>query len=140
VSYLKENEVKAVSGFNGSNTSTARTEDSGLTFYNKRAEAWWRMREALDPGQEGGSPICLPPDPILLGDLAAPRWSLKTRGILIEDKDEIRKRLGRSTDRGDAVVMAWSEGQKIAARKQSRGTGLGGRPQVVVGYQRQKKR
>lgn len=140
VSYLKDNEIKSVSGFNGSNTSTARTEDSGLTFFNKRAEAWWRMREALDPGQEGGSPIALPPDPVLLGDLAAPRWSLKTRGILIEDKDQIRKRLGRSTDRGDAVVMAWSEGEKIAARKHSRGTGTGGRPQVVVGYQRQKKR
>ena len=25
----------------------------------------------------------------------------------IESKDEIRKRLGRSPDRGDAVVLAW---------------------------------
>lgn len=139
VSYLKDNEIRSVSGFNGANASTGRTEDSGLTFYNRRAEAWWRLREALDPGQEGGSPLALPPDPVLLGDLAAPRWSLKTRGILIEDKDQIRKRLGRSTDRGDAVVMAWSEGEKIAARKHSRSGMSGSRPQVVRGYQKQKR-
>ena len=140
VAYLKENEVDSLVAFNGANASTARTADSALTFVNKRAEAWWRLREALDPGQEGGSFVALPPDPILLGDLAAPRWELKTRGIQIESKDEIRKRLGRSTDKGDAVVESWSEGEKMAARKHLRGTGQGGRPQVVVGYRRQKKR
>ena len=28
--------------------------------------------------------------------------------MLVEDKDEIRKRLGSSTDRADAVIQAWS--------------------------------
>ena len=45
-------------------------------------------------------------DPELLADLCAPKWSLSTAGILIESKDEIAERIGRSTDCGDAVVMA----------------------------------
>jgi hypothetical protein len=38
------------------------------------------------------------------------------RGIKIENKDEIRKRLGRSPDDGDAIVMCLSEGARAAAR------------------------
>ena len=33
-----------------------------LGFYNRRAEDWWRLREALDSGQEFGSSLALPPD------------------------------------------------------------------------------
>jgi hypothetical protein len=46
----------------------------------------------------------------LTGDLTAPHWRVMSGGkILIESKDEIRKRLGRSTDDGDAVVQAYYE-------------------------------
>jgi hypothetical protein len=38
---------------------------------------------------------------------------------LIESKDDIRKRLGRSTDKGDAVVMALSQGE-IAVKKRQK--------------------
>jgi hypothetical protein len=41
-----------------------------------RAEAWWRMREALDPDREGGSHIKLPPDPELRADLTAPTYEV----------------------------------------------------------------
>lgn len=49
-----------------------------------------------------------------MADLCAPRWRMVKRAdggiIQVESKDEIRKRLGRSTDAGDAVVMAfWPE-------------------------------
>jgi hypothetical protein len=47
-------------------------------------------------------------DDLLIGDLTAPRWSVNSSGrIQIESKDDIRKRLGRSTDSGDAVVQAF---------------------------------
>ncbi|MGH7095603.1 MAG: terminase [Stellaceae bacterium] len=94
-------------GFLGINPSTARSRN-GIGFANKRAEAWWRFREALDP--QTGDSVALPPDPELAADLAASRWKLAARGIQVEQKDEIRKRLGRSPDRGDAVVMAWAYG------------------------------
>jgi len=40
---------------------------------------------------------------------------------LLESKEDIRKRLGRSPGKGDAVVMAWSEGNRAAmARAQKK--------------------
>lgn len=102
--------------FDGGSASGRRTVDGSMHFANKRAEAWWRFREELDPEQQGGSHIALPPDPELLADLTTPVWKVSSRGILIEDKDSIRKKLGRSTGKGDAVVMALSPGNTAAQR------------------------
>jgi hypothetical protein len=83
------------------------TDKSGeLGFENWRAAGWWFLRELLDPS--GGVGVCLPPDDELTGDLTAPH--LKRIGsngkMLIESKDEIKKRIGRSTDMADAVIQA----------------------------------
>jgi hypothetical protein len=128
---FKDNEIPYLR-FDGSAASTAKAKD-GHGFANKRAEAWWRFREELDPDQEGGSAIALPPDQELLADLVAPRWTLKAKGYQIESKDDIRARLGRSPGKGDAVVMALSEGNRAAQRQASKFSGLGGRaPQVIT--------
>ena len=83
------------------------TDASGtLEFRNRRAEVWWKFREALDPNS--GEDIALPPDLELMADLTAPTWFLSTQGIQIEEKDAIKKRLGRSPDCGDAVVMCYN--------------------------------
>lgn len=124
---LKDNGIVAV-GFNGAAQSVARTNDSQLAFKNKRAEAWWKFREALDPDQEGGSIIALPPDPELRADLSAPTWELTAQGIKLESKDDIRARLGRSPGKGDAVVMCLSEGNRAVMRSMKRG---GPPPKVV---------
>jgi len=116
---LTDNEIPVVK-YNGANESSAKTsDDAKIGFVNKRAEIHWKFREALDPDQDGGSPIALPPDPQILADLTAPRWKLSARGIQIESKEELKKpeRLGRSPDKGDAIVMAWSEGEKALIRK-----------------------
>ena len=84
--------------FNGAHAPHKLSRDgANLSFHNLRAEAYWRFREALRPDQPGGSPICLPDDPLVRADLAAPRWTLGHHGVLIESKDDIRTRLGRST-------------------------------------------
>lgn len=135
---FKENGI-AVSPFNGAGASVAKTRDGQLSFYNKRAEAWWKFREELDPSQDGGSAIALPPDPQLRADLAAPTWKLTTRGILIEPKEDVKDRIGRSPDRGDAVVMALSEGQRAVIREQRKHSG--DRPaRANVGYSHMKRR
>ena len=72
----------------------------------------WQFREALDPNQDGGSPNALPNDQALMADLTAPTFQVGSRGIKVETKEEIVKRLGRSPDRGDAVVMAWAGGDR----------------------------
>lgn len=96
--------------FKGAETSMARTSDNQLGFTNKRTEAYWRFREALDPSQAGGSPVALPPDPMLVADLTAPTFEITTRGIKLETKEDVVKKLRRSPDRGDAVVIAATQG------------------------------
>lgn len=82
-----------------------------LGFINCRAAAWWNLRELLDPDGPY-QPIALPPDDQLTGDLTAPHWKVMSGGkIKVESKEEIIKRLGRSTDDGDAVVMAFWPGE-----------------------------
>ena len=99
-----------VVGFVASEGTKRRDASGQFRFRNKRSAAWWGMRELLDP--ESGFELVLPRDDMLLGDLAAPKWSEHAGGVIqVESKDDIKKRLGRSTDRGDAVVMAfWGSG------------------------------
>lgn len=97
----------------GAGESTGRTKQGNLKFYNKRAEVYYRLYEALDPDQPGGSGIALPPDPELTSDLCAIRLeSDDLKMIRLESKKNLVKRLGRSTDKGDAVAIAWSIGPK----------------------------
>lgn len=101
--HLRGNNVHSV-GLNGAEASRATDRSGRLRFANKRAEWWWAMREALDP--DYGSEIALPPDRALRVDLSAPRWKLLARGVQVEAKEDIVKRIGRSPDRGDAAVNA----------------------------------
>lgn len=90
---------------NGAAGSLERTKTGDLGFANMRAEGIWRLREALDPTND--EQVSLPYDLKLRADLAAYRWRPTARGIQIESKEDMRARLGRSPDRGDAVWMAW---------------------------------
>lgn len=93
----------------GSESSGMMTKAGNLRYRNRRAEMYWRLREALDP--TAPDPIALPPDSELLADLAAVRYKVVTMGkvaaIQMRDKDEIREALGRSPDKGDAVAMTF---------------------------------
>jgi len=81
------------------------TDKSGLLkFKNVRAAAYWALMEDLDP--QSGVELCLPPGDELLAELAAPRYVDSPTGILLEPKKNIRKRLGRSPGKADAVVLA----------------------------------
>jgi len=105
VDRLREQGAKVLA-FNASKGSKAKDSTREFGYTGRRSEAWWTMRQALDPS--GNPDICLPDDEMLLGDLSAPQWTVTSSGrIQVESKDEIRKRLGRSTDDGDAVVQAF---------------------------------
>lgn len=137
---------KLVVAYKGNAPSTKRTESKTLGFANKRSEIYWKFREALDPNQPGGSPIALPNDPVLKSDLTAPTYTMESRGITLISKEKMKEILGRSPDRGDAVVMAWSEGQKALTHaetwkdyKNAHG-GKTGRPSVQMGHSAQRRR
>lgn len=76
----------------------------GRSFANKRAECWWRLREHLQHGS-----ITLPQDDMLAGDLTTPKFRHDATGrIILESKETIRERLGRSPDAGDALANSFA--------------------------------
>ena len=89
---------------NNSSGATGCDKSGMLKFFNLRTEQAWRFREALDPANNRA--VALPKDRKLLADLTALRFSHEGRTLKIESKDSVVRRLGRSPDRGDAVIMA----------------------------------
>jgi hypothetical protein len=99
-----------VTPFNASERTDMRDRTGEFRFLNVRAAAWWNLRDMLDPSafKSGAAEIELPPDEGLIEDLTVPTYKHLAGGIIrLQEKDEIRKRLGRSPDKGDAVVMAF---------------------------------
>jgi hypothetical protein len=80
-----------------------------MFFKNTRALLWWNMREMLDP--ENHENVALPDDELLIGDLTAVRrLPITSDGkLVIEPKEDIKKRIGRSPDDGDACCLAFFE-------------------------------
>lgn len=107
VGHLEANgmQVEAIAGYDTKSCEGQYDKATGkLRFRNLRAMIYWRFREMLDPVT--GDMIALPRDQKLKADLCAPQWKLTPGGILIEEKEQIKKRIGRSPDDGDAVVYA----------------------------------
>jgi hypothetical protein len=83
-----------------------------FTMRNVRAEYHWRLREALDPAND--STISLPPGNEILADLCAARYKVMAGGVIqIESKDDIKKRIGRSPDVGEAIMLALADSYGI---------------------------
>lgn len=74
-------------------------------YLNKRAEMWFRMAEWV---KRGGA---LPNIPALVRELTTPTYTLKNGKFQLEDKLQIKKRLGFSPDLADALALtfAWPE-------------------------------
>ena len=63
----------------------------------------WAVRDWLNP--KNGYMAALPPDDMLAEELSEVHWSFQSNGnIIIEPKDDIKKRLKRSPDRMDALL------------------------------------
>lgn len=73
-------------------------------FQNLRAQAYWNLRECLDP--EGSVRLSLPPDDELAAELTAHKYKMGLSGVLLDPKDDVKELLGRSPDRSDAVALA----------------------------------
>ena len=123
--------------FNGAGKSTAKTIDGRLGFVNKRAEAWWRFREALDPDQKGGS----------VSRCRRPGAARRSHRADLRGRDDGRPRhphrsqgrhpraLGRSPGKGDAVVMCLCEGNAAVMKAmRHEGGGQGLQTMSVRGY------
>lgn len=80
-------------------------------FYRLRDELWWRMREAFERGV-----ISIPDDPILKGDLNAPKYDDSTGVVKIETKDQLKKRGVESPNRADSLMMTYLEDEAMVRR------------------------
>ncbi len=80
--------------FNNSATQEER-------FANVRAEMWWKVREWLERGE------ALPDNEDWGRDLCAPQYKFEGEKIRLEKKEEIKKRIGRSPDMGDALALTF---------------------------------
>ena len=74
-------------------------------YVNKRAEMWDGILTFLSQDLE----VLLPQDDMLFGDLTSVNKKYDSMGrLLLESKEEIKKRLGRSPDRGDALALTFA--------------------------------
>lgn len=147
LAHLTKNGVDAIS-YMGVKPSSRRTRNNDFRYFNVRTQAYWQLREALDPTQPGGSSVQLPVDPELLADLTAPTYTTKgEKGgqvLQLESKEALVKRLGRSPDKGDAVIMAWFSGEKaihdLEAANRRIGHPNGRMPKVIMGRESARRR
>lgn len=93
-------------------------------FVNRRSEMWFSVREWLHAGG------ALPDDSGLLSELSAPLYFYNAADkIMLEAKDDIKKRLGFSPDKADALALTFAQpvkprqggfpGRKARATQQS---------------------
>jgi hypothetical protein len=71
-------------------------------YKNRRAEMWIEMAEWV---KRGGA---LPNIPELVGELTTPTYTFVGGKFMIEDKDLIKQRLGRSPDLADALALTFA--------------------------------
>jgi hypothetical protein len=92
-----------VTGFNGGESPKDKE-----TYKNRRVEIWGLMRNALKDRIE------LPDDPELRQDLIGPEYSFTpTQQLLLERKEDMKKRGLASPDRGDALAMTYAISPRV---------------------------
>ena len=85
-------------------------------FKNLRAEIWWELARGLSERQ-GWDLSAMENADTTVAQLLEPLWEVDAQGrIFVEPKDEIRKRLGRSPDNADALLLAFYNGARTRVR------------------------
>jgi hypothetical protein len=84
--------------------NSANSALNGNKYSNKRAEMWGEMREYLLD-----LPVKIPDDSALLSDLCGLTYKVDSKGrIIIERKEDLKKRGMRSPDCADALALTFS--------------------------------
>ena len=90
-------------GLRVNGVNVARPARQSKLFANLRAEGYWRLRELFAAGE-----VSIPQDSQLMGELAALRYSFDSQGrVLLESKDDMRRRGIPSPDKADALMLAF---------------------------------
>jgi hypothetical protein len=70
-------------------------------YHNRRAEIWFGMADWI---KRGGA---LPSLPEIVAELVTPTYTFHKGKFLLEEKDQVKKRLGRSPDLADALALTF---------------------------------
>lgn len=99
--------------------NVAESASANDRFMRSRDELWWLAREWLE-----GKDVTLPktegnpdaPEELLAVELVQPRYTFTSSGkLLVESKDDMRKRKVRSPDIADAFVLTFAEDLALAS-------------------------
>lgn|SRR3990167_1008799 len=102
VDRLHEQEFSCV-GFNSANKPVLRGIYEDDHYLNLRAQSYFHLASLLDK-------LWLPDDDKMMADLSTIKFQILSNGkYKIASKEEIKKELGRSPDRADALVMACAD-------------------------------
>ena len=75
-------------------------------YANKRCEMWFRMVKWI---QSGG---VLPQDSDLLKELPGTTYCFKGGALWVEDKDQMKQRVGYSPDKSDALALTFAHEER----------------------------
>lgn len=84
----------------------SKAQDS--RYFNKRTEMWVRMRDWIKKGGQ------LPNDPKLAKELMEPKLFFQNGKMRLEEKEQIKARLGRSPDRADAFAQTFADVEQVS--------------------------
>jgi len=98
--------------------NSSESSDNPAKFKNMRAQAWWELAEDFAKGNIG----CKKMYPELRNQLVSPKYDFQSGKIIIEPKENIKARLGRSPDDADCYVMGVWGIKRIMPEIQAVGT------------------
>jgi hypothetical protein len=107
-SRLEEQKIKGAHSVKFSEAAEYRGKDlqditGQYEFLNMRAYLFWAIRDWLNPANKTSA--ALPPDDELTQELTEMQWKFRSDGrVQIEPKEDIKKRIGRSPDKSDALA------------------------------------
>ena len=85
--------------------SPVGNKDEDERYLNIRSQVWFMVREALNP--DNPQAISLPKDMELQAELSSVKYGHDSAGrIKVESKEDMKKRLGKSPDKADALGLA----------------------------------
>lgn len=96
-----------VIGIDSRNKPQPQYEDE---YRNLRAEMWFSLRNLFFQQYTHGNVISIPDDEELIEELTVVQYETASNGrIVVEDKEKVKERIGRSTNKADALVYAFAD-------------------------------
>ena len=99
-------------GYEVQGINVGRSAQDNRHYANLRAEGYWNLRQLFLEGN-----IRIPQDNEMVGQMAAIRYSFNSQGqVVIEGKEDMRRRGVPSPDKADALMLAFLPNKKRRVR------------------------